>query len=138
MVNTKVTLCGLELDNPLIPASGTFGYGYEFAEHVLLYGTAAHVGHNGLTEALGQLGKLLGDDLLHTGILQTHGVDHATLALRNTGSGVTESGILGGSLEGEAAEAVDVVQLGELVAVAERAAGGDDGVVHLNTAKRHL
>ena len=32
MVNTKVTLCGLELDNPVIPASGTFGYGYEFAE----------------------------------------------------------------------------------------------------------
>ena len=32
MVNTKVTLCGLELSNPLIPASGTFGYGYEFAE----------------------------------------------------------------------------------------------------------
>lgn len=32
MVNTKVTLCGVELDNPVIPASGTFGYGYEFAE----------------------------------------------------------------------------------------------------------
>ncbi len=32
MVNTKVELCGIELDNPLIPASGTFGYGYEFAE----------------------------------------------------------------------------------------------------------
>ena len=32
MVNTKVTLCGLPLDNPVIPASGTFGYGYEFAE----------------------------------------------------------------------------------------------------------
>ena len=31
MVNTKVNLCGLELDNPVIPASGTFGYGYEFA-----------------------------------------------------------------------------------------------------------
>lgn len=31
MVNTKVTLCGLELDNPIIPASGTFGYGQEFA-----------------------------------------------------------------------------------------------------------
>ena len=28
----KVTLCGIELDNPVIPASGTFGYGYEFAE----------------------------------------------------------------------------------------------------------
>ena len=32
MVNTKTTLCGIELDNPVIPASGTFGYGYEFAE----------------------------------------------------------------------------------------------------------
>ena len=32
MVDTKVTLCGIELDNPIIPASGTFGYGYEFAE----------------------------------------------------------------------------------------------------------
>lgn len=28
----KVTLCGIELDNPVIPASGTFGFGYEFAE----------------------------------------------------------------------------------------------------------
>ncbi|MDD5945236.1 MAG: dihydroorotate dehydrogenase [Clostridia bacterium] len=32
MVKTNVTLSGLELDNPIIPASGTFGYGYEFAE----------------------------------------------------------------------------------------------------------
>ena len=32
MVNTKINLCGIEMDNPIIPASGTFGYGYEFAE----------------------------------------------------------------------------------------------------------
>lgn len=32
MVNTKVNLCGIALDNPVIPASGTFGFGYEFAE----------------------------------------------------------------------------------------------------------
>ncbi len=32
MVETGVTLCGLRLENPIIPASGTFGYGYEFAE----------------------------------------------------------------------------------------------------------
>ncbi len=32
MVNTSVTLCGIRLDNPIIPASGTFGFGYEFAE----------------------------------------------------------------------------------------------------------
>ena len=31
-MNTKVNLCGIELDNPIIPASGTFGFGYEFAE----------------------------------------------------------------------------------------------------------
>ena len=32
MVNTKISLCGIEIDNPIIPASGTFGFGYEFAE----------------------------------------------------------------------------------------------------------
>jgi len=32
MANTSVRLCGIELDNPVIPASGTFGYGREFAE----------------------------------------------------------------------------------------------------------
>ena len=32
MVSTKVVLSGWELDNPVIPASGTFGYGREFAE----------------------------------------------------------------------------------------------------------
>ena len=32
MVSTKVNLCGVELDNPVIPASGTFGFGQEFHE----------------------------------------------------------------------------------------------------------
>lgn len=32
MVDTVVSLSGLKLDNPVIPASGTFGFGYEFAE----------------------------------------------------------------------------------------------------------
>ena len=32
MGRLSVSLAGLELDNPIIPASGTFGYGYEFAE----------------------------------------------------------------------------------------------------------
>ncbi len=32
MVNTKVNLSGIEISNPVIPASGTFGFGYEFAE----------------------------------------------------------------------------------------------------------
>ncbi len=32
MVKTAVELCGIELENPIIPASGTFGYGKEFSE----------------------------------------------------------------------------------------------------------
>lgn len=32
MGRLSVDLCGIALDNPIIPASGTFGYGYEFAE----------------------------------------------------------------------------------------------------------
>lgn len=32
MVNTEVMLSGLKMSNPIIPASGTFGYGWEFAD----------------------------------------------------------------------------------------------------------
>ena len=32
MVNLSVSLAGVELKNPIIPASGTFGYGREYAE----------------------------------------------------------------------------------------------------------
>ncbi len=32
MGRLSVSLCGIELDNPIIPASGTFGYGYEYSE----------------------------------------------------------------------------------------------------------
>ena len=32
MVDTSVSLAGVRLDNSIIPASGTFGFGYEFAE----------------------------------------------------------------------------------------------------------
>ena len=33
MVDLSVTLPGMELDNPVVPASGTFGYGKEFAAY---------------------------------------------------------------------------------------------------------
>lgn len=32
MASLSVNLCGIQLDNPVIPASGTFGYGYEYAQ----------------------------------------------------------------------------------------------------------
>lgn len=31
MVNTEINLCGIKIDNPIIPASGTFGFGEEFS-----------------------------------------------------------------------------------------------------------
>ena len=46
MGRLSVDLCGIELDNPVIPASGTFGYGYEFAEYydINLIGTFSFKG----------------------------------------------------------------------------------------------
>lgn len=41
MGRLNVKLCGIELDNPIIPASGTFGYGYEFAEYYDINSSAA-------------------------------------------------------------------------------------------------
>ena len=40
MAEMKVNLCGITLDNPVMAASGTFGYGYEFAE---LYLSLIHI-----------------------------------------------------------------------------------------------
>ena len=104
---------------------------------VILHRKAADVGHHGLMEALGQAGQFLGNNLIHAGILQADGIDHARAALGDTGSGISETGILGSSLEGKATQTVDIIQLGELIAVAEGAAGGDDGVVHLDAAEGH-
>ena len=46
MVNTKVNLLGIEIDNPIIPASGTYGFGYEFAElyDINILGTFSFMG----------------------------------------------------------------------------------------------
>ena len=46
MGRLNVNLCGIELDNPIIPASGTFGYGYEFSElyDIIILGTFSFKG----------------------------------------------------------------------------------------------
>ena len=43
MVNTKVILCGIEMDNPIIPASGTFGFGYAVSYTHLTLPTTSRV-----------------------------------------------------------------------------------------------
>ena len=57
MDRLKVNLCGIELDNPVIPASGTFGYGHEFAEYydINILGTFSFKG----TTAEGRYGNPL-------------------------------------------------------------------------------
>ena len=102
---------------------------------VIRHGKAGDVGHDGLVEAGFQLREFFGNDLLHAGILQPHGVDHAAGTLGNAGRGVSEARFFCGSLEGEGAKAVDVVQLGKLITVAEGAGGGDDRVVQLDAAE---
>ena len=49
MGKMSVDLCGITLDNPVIPASGTFGYGYEFAElyDINMLGTFSFKGTTG-------------------------------------------------------------------------------------------
>ncbi len=32
MVDLSVNFCGMQMDNPVVPASGTFGYGKEFKD----------------------------------------------------------------------------------------------------------
>ena len=74
-------------------------------------------------------------DFVHAGILQPHGVDHAAGTLGDAGRGISKTGFFRGSLEGEGAKAVNVVQFGKLIAIAKGAGGGDDRVVQLDAAE---
>ena len=80
MVDTQVTLCGVTLDNPVIPASGTFGFGQEFAE---LYdinclgsfsfkGTTLHPRYGNPTPRIAECPN----GMLNAVGLQNPGVDH--------------------------------------------------------------
>ena len=80
MVNTRVNLCGIELDNPVIPASGTFGYGYEFAElyDINLLGTFSFKGttrESRFGNPTPRIAECAGGMLNAVG-LQNPGVDH--------------------------------------------------------------
>ncbi|MDO4987804.1 MAG: dihydroorotate dehydrogenase [Synergistes sp.] len=79
MGKLSVTLCGIELDNPVIPASGTFGYGHEFAEiyDINILGTFSFKGttHDArFGNALPRIAESTGGMLNSVG-LQNPGVD---------------------------------------------------------------
>ena len=80
MVNTAVSLCGIPLDNPIIPASGTFGYGKEFAElyDINMLGTFSFKGTT-LHERYGNQTPRIAEcpsGMLNAVGLQNPGVDH--------------------------------------------------------------
>lgn len=80
MVRAAVSLCGIELDNPVIPASGTFGYGYTFAElyDINCLGTFSFKGttrEQRLGNAQPRIAEAPGGMLNAVG-LQNPGVDH--------------------------------------------------------------
>ena len=85
-----------------------------------------------------ELWQLRFDHRVHAGVLQPHRVQKTARVLRDAGGGVSKAGLPGRALEREGAQHIDVVQLRELIAKAEGAAGGDDGVVHLNAAEDHF
>ena len=84
-----------------------------------------------------QLRQLLRQHPLHAGILQSYRVEHSGRALCNTGGRIAEAGFLGGTLEGEGPQAVDIVQFRELIAVAEGTAGRNHLIIQLNTRQIH-
>ena len=129
MVNTKVTLCGIEMDNPIIPASGTFGYGYEFAElyDINMLGTFSFKGTTReprFGNPTPRIAEYAGG-LLNAVGLQNPGVQHfidvelpemlelkqkyGTVAIANLGGHSEEEYVEGAAMLSESA--VDIVEL---------------------------
>ena len=105
------------------------------ALHVLVHGEAADVVDDGFRVDLPQPGQLLRQHPVDAGVLEPHGVEHPALGLGDAGGGVAEPGLPCGALDADSPQAVDVIPLGELVAEAEGAAGGDDGVLQPDPAE---
>ena len=99
-------------------------------------GEAADVRHDGLVKDPRELWQLLGDDGVDAGVLQPDGVEQPARVLRDARRGVAEARLARRPLEGERAEQVDVVELRELIPIAERAARGDHRVFQRQAAER--
>ncbi len=80
MVSTAVTLCGVELDNPVIPASGTFGFGQEFIPYydINILGSLSFKGTTREARFGNPLPRIAEcpDGMLNSVGLQNPGIDH--------------------------------------------------------------
>ena len=105
---------------------------------VLVYRKAADVRHDGLMKAAGKARKLLAYHPLNTRVLKPDGVQQPARHLGYARRGISEAGLGGRSLEGEAAETIYIVVFGKLVAVAEGPRGGDYRIIELDAAQIHI
>ena len=80
-------------------------------------------------------GKFFLNDGPDTGILKSDRIEHPAFAFRNPRRRIPEARLTRGSLEGERAQSVDIVPLGELVTVSKRSAGRNHRVVQWNPAE---
>ena len=71
----------------------------------------------------------------NAGVLQTHGVDHATGDLGHAGRGVAGPGLGSATLGGDGAQLGDIKEVLELPTVAKGTGCGVDGVLHLDAAE---
>lgn len=80
MVSTAVTLCGVALDNPVIPASGTFGFGQEFTPYydINILGSLSFKGTTQEARFGNPLPRIAEcpDGMLNSVGLQNPGIDH--------------------------------------------------------------
>ena len=106
--------------------------------HIVFDREAGDVRDGRFVEHLRKLREFLRDDFVDAGVLQAHRVDEALGAFGDARCGVSEPRFAGRALQGDAAEAVDVVKLCKLVAEAEGAACGDDRIVQFETGQGHV
>ena len=75
-----------------------------------------------------QGGKLFGDERAHADILQADGVEHSGRRLAQARRRRARHGFEGQPFDDDAAEPVQIGEVGKLDAVAKGAAGGDNGI----------
>ena len=102
---------------------------------VVFDGVAEDVDDDGAAGIVAQLGELFCDEALDADVLQADGVDHAGGGLDEAGRRVAGHGLAGEALGDEAADAVEGDDLFKLDAIAEGAAGGDDGRAELDSGE---
>ena len=90
---------------------------------------AADIGYYRLVEQSSERRQLLAYDGIDSRILQSYGIYHAAPALGYARRRIAETRLARSTLDGYGVEDVEIVEIGELAAEAESAAGRNDGVV---------